>query len=171
MQKPFTKNYHICIFMTNFRSCFWELTESVVTNSVLCCCWTTDWVSLISPCHDAHYWGNGRSRAWQVAKYYECFLYIGLMTWCHESLHLENIPSWSRLKRAHYVSKTLWSFRNHNKISASTEKILKILKWIWSSELQNYCKKLAEQQVNKIHILINCVWFCTQNTKIIFLKV
>ena len=32
-------------------------------------------------------------------------LYIGLMTWCHESLHLEKIPSWSRLKRAHYVSK------------------------------------------------------------------
>ena len=32
-------------------------------------------------------------------------LYIGLMTWCHKSLHLEKIPSWSRLKRAHYVSK------------------------------------------------------------------
>ena len=32
-------------------------------------------------------------------------LYIGLMTWCHESLHLEKIPSWSRLKRAHYISK------------------------------------------------------------------
>ena len=32
-------------------------------------------------------------------------LYIGLMTWCHESLHLEKIPSWSRLKRAHCVSK------------------------------------------------------------------
>ena len=32
-------------------------------------------------------------------------LYIGLMTLCHESLHLEKNPSWSRLKRAHYVSK------------------------------------------------------------------
>ena len=32
-------------------------------------------------------------------------LYIGFMTRCHESLHLEKIPSWSRLKRAHYVSK------------------------------------------------------------------
>ena len=32
-------------------------------------------------------------------------LYIGLMTWCHESLHLEKIISWSKLKRAHYVSK------------------------------------------------------------------
>ena len=32
-------------------------------------------------------------------------LYIGLITWCHESLHLEKIPSWSRLKIAHYVSK------------------------------------------------------------------
>ena len=35
-------------------------------------------------------------------------LYIGLMTWCHESLHLEKIPSWSRLKRAHYVSKPFY---------------------------------------------------------------
>ena len=33
------------------------------------------------------------------------YFVIGLMTWCHESLHLEKIPSWSRLKRAHYVSK------------------------------------------------------------------
>ena len=32
-------------------------------------------------------------------------LYIGLMTCCHKSLHLENIPSWSRLNRPHYVSK------------------------------------------------------------------
>ena len=32
-------------------------------------------------------------------------LYIGLMTWCQKSLHLEKIPSWRRLKRAHYVSK------------------------------------------------------------------
>ena len=50
MQKPFTKNYHICIFMSNFRSCFWELSESVVTNSTaqrfVLSCWTTDWVSL-----------------------------------------------------------------------------------------------------------------------------
>ena len=38
---------------------------------------------------------------------------------------------------------TLWSLRNHNNISASTENILIILKWIWSSELQNYCKKIG----------------------------
>ena len=98
-------------------------------------------------------------------------LYIGLMTWCHKSLHLEKIPSWRKLKRAHYVSKPFVFFRNYNNISASTEKILIILKWIWSSELKNYCKKLAKQQVNKIHILINCIWFCTQNAQIIFWKV
>ena len=32
-------------------------------------------------------------------------LYIGLMTWCHKSLHLEKIPSWRRLKITHYSSK------------------------------------------------------------------
>ena len=116
------------------------------------------------------YWGNGPRaiKWWNITN---AILYIGLMTWCHESLHLEKIPSWSRLKRAHYVSTPLWSFRNHNNISASTKKILIILKWIWSFWLQNYCKKLAKQQVNKIHILINYVWFCTHNAKIIFLKV
>ena len=46
-----------------------------------------------------------------------------------------------------------------NNILASTEKILIILKWIWSSELKSYCKKLAKQQpeVNKIHVLINYI--------------
>ena len=52
------------------------------------------------------------TRHWPVLRYWptwrnitNAILYIGLMTWCHESLHLEKIPSWSRLKRAHYVSK------------------------------------------------------------------
>ena len=62
-------------------------------------------------------------------------------------------------------------FRSHNNIPASTEKILIILKWIWSSEMKNYCNKLAKQQVNKIHVLVNYVWFCNKNAKIIFLKV
>ena len=54
------------------------------------------------------------TRHWPVLRYWptwrnitNAILYIGLMTWCHESLHLDKIPSWSRLKRAHYVSKPL----------------------------------------------------------------
>ena len=50
------------------------------------------------------YWGNG-PRAIKWRNITNAILYIGLMTWCHESLHLEKIPSWSSLKRAHYVSK------------------------------------------------------------------
>ena len=46
------------------------------------------------------YWGMAH-----VANITNAILYIGLMAWCHESLHLEKIPSWSRLKIAHYVSK------------------------------------------------------------------
>ena len=53
------------------------------------------------------YWGNG-PRAIKWRNITNAILYIGLMTWCHESLHLEKIPSWSRLKRAHYVSKPFY---------------------------------------------------------------
>ena len=48
------------------------------------------------------YWGGNAIKWWNIMN---AILYIGLITWCHESLHLEKIPSWSRLKRAHYVSK------------------------------------------------------------------
>ena len=41
----------------------------------------------------------------QLRNITNAILYIGLMTWCHKSLHLEKLPSWSRLKRAHYLSK------------------------------------------------------------------
>ena len=98
-------------------------------------------------------------------------LYISWMTWCHKLLHLKKVTSWRRLKKAHYASKPFWSFRNHNNIPAPTEQIMIILKWIWSSELKNYCKTLARQQVNKIHSLIIYIWFCNQNEKMIFLKV
>ena len=61
--------------------------------------------------HDDHK-GVICTRHWPVLRYgprgkilRTLFCTLGLMTWCHESLHLEKIPSWSRLKRAHYVSK------------------------------------------------------------------
>ena len=113
------------------------------------------------------YWGNG-PRAIKWRNITNAILYIGLMTWCRESLHLEKIPSWSRLKRAHYVSKPF-------DLLEITITFLLQLRKFWSEFEVLNCKitvkNLAKQQVNKIHILINCVWFCTQNAKIIFLKV
>ena len=38
------------------------------------------------------YWGNG-PRAIKWRNITNAILYIGLMTWCHESLHLEKLPS------------------------------------------------------------------------------
>ena len=59
---------------------------------------------MIKRCH-MHTSLNCQGGMAHVANITNAILYIGLMTWCHESLHLEKIPSWSWLKRAHYVSK------------------------------------------------------------------
>ena len=96
---PEEKNHQVCAGK-GIQHVFFDVLNSVIDFMMMKRCHMPTSLTCIEVMAHVR-WGNAIK--WRNIT--NAILYIGLMTWCHESLHLEKIPSWSRLKRAHYVSK------------------------------------------------------------------